>query len=263
MLSPYTRHYLPCQQTDSSYRRCKCPKWIQGTLADGRYLRKSAKTRSWEKAELQCRRLEDQSDPNKPEARPRTKITDAIQVFRDDEDSRHLSDSTLTKSRYFFEKQLKEWAQEEGLVYLDQVTPAHLTKFRASWGNAAQTTRRKHERLIAFFWFCVRMDWITKNPAIFLKRVRVEAIPTGYFTKEEFRALVDATHAYGNWRGGHDFEHRQDRLRALVLLMRWSGLAIKDAVTLERQRISDDGNLFLYRAKTGVPVYVPVASRRT
>jgi len=112
MLSPYTRHYLPSQQTDISYRRCKCPKWIQGALADGRYLRKSAKTRSWEKAELQCRRLEDESDPNKPEARPRTKITDAIQVFRDDEDSRHLSDSTLTKSRYFFETQLKEWAQE-------------------------------------------------------------------------------------------------------------------------------------------------------
>lgn len=39
---------------------------------------------------------------------------------------------------------------------------------------------------------------------------------------------------------------------------RWSGLAIKDAVTLERQRIDADGNLFLYRAKTGVPVYVPL-----
>jgi hypothetical protein len=30
----------------------------------------------------------------------------------------------------------------------------------------------------------------------------------------------------------HDYEHRRDRVRALVLLMRWSGLAIKDAVTL-------------------------------
>jgi integrase/recombinase XerD len=40
--------------------------------------------------------------------------------------------------------------------------------------------------------------------------------------------------------------------------MRWSGLAITDAVTLERTRLSDEGNLFLYRAKTGVPVYVPL-----
>ena len=50
MLSPYTRHYAPCKQVDISYRRCKCPKWVQGNLPDGRYLRKSAKTRSWEKA---------------------------------------------------------------------------------------------------------------------------------------------------------------------------------------------------------------------
>jgi hypothetical protein len=66
MLSPYTRHYAPCKQFDISYRRCKCPKWVQGNLPDGRYLRKSAKTRSWEKAELLCRRLEDgmrQSNP--------------------------------------------------------------------------------------------------------------------------------------------------------------------------------------------------------
>ncbi len=29
-------------------------------------------------------------------------------------------------------------------------------------------------------------------------------------------------------------------------------------MTLERERLSGDGNLFLYRAKTGVPVYVPL-----
>ena len=40
--------------------------------------------------------------------------------------------------------------------------------------------------------------------------------------------------------------------------MRWSGLAIQDAVTLERERLSEDDKLFLYRAKTGVPVQVPL-----
>src|ERR1035441_10981562 len=100
------------------------------------------------------------------------------------------------------------------------------------------------------------MDWIAKNPAIVLKRIKTSTVPTGCFTQEEFRALVDATYAYGDWRGGHDFEHRRNRLRALILLMRWSGLAMTDAVTLERERLSEDGDLFLYRAKTGVPVYV-------
>ncbi len=89
-------------------------------------------------AEILCRRLEDESDPDKPQARPRTKIADAIKSFRDDEDARQLTEGTLKKSRYFFETQLKEWAEMEKLVYLDQLTPALLTKFRAGWTNAAQ-----------------------------------------------------------------------------------------------------------------------------
>ena len=202
--------------------------------------------------------MEDVADPHKPNVQPRVEIAIAIQSFLEDEESRNLSKHTLKKSKFFFETQLMSWANRQKFVFLDQLIAAELTKFRATWGNASQTTRRKHERLIAFFWFCVRLDWMEKNPAILLKRVKVEATPTDYFTRDEFTKIVDATYAYGSWLGGHDFEYRRDRVRALVLTMRWSGLAIKDTVTLERTRIDKDGNLFLYRAKTGVAVYVPV-----
>jgi integrase len=47
------------------------------------------------------------------------------------------------------------------------------------------------------------------------------------------------------------------RIWAFVLLLRNSGLRIGDAVTLERSRITGD-KLFLYTAKTGTPVYVPL-----
>jgi integrase/recombinase XerD len=227
-------------------------------LHDGRFVRVSAKTRSWEKAEIKARAMEDVADPHKPSVRERITLEDAVQCFRDDEKSRHLSKDSRRKSEFFFEKQLKTWAHEQGFVFLDQLRPPELTKFRAAWGNGSATTRRKHERLVAFFWFCIRMDWLDKNPALLMKRVKIESKPTDYFPKKEFEALVDATYAYGNWLGGHDYEHRRDRVRALVLLMRWSGLAIKDAVTLERTRVDDDGSVFLYRAKTGVPVYVPL-----
>jgi integrase/recombinase XerD len=40
--------------------------------------------------------------------------------------------------------------------------------------------------------------------------------------------------------------------------MRWSGLAISDAVGLERSRLNENNELLLYRAKTGQPVYVPL-----
>jgi len=46
-------------------------------------------------------------------------------------------------------------------------------------------------------------------------------------------------------------------MRALVLLLRYSGLRIRDAATLSRN--STQGNkLFLYTAKTGTPVYCPL-----
>ncbi|WP_251106724.1 site-specific integrase [Alloacidobacterium dinghuense] len=45
----------------------------------------------------------------------------------------------------------------------------------------------------------------------------------------------------------------------MTLLMRWSGLRIRDAVTLERSRLQGD-SLLLYQAKTGTPVYVPLPS---
>ncbi len=56
----------------------------------------------------------------------------------------------------------------------------------------------------------------------------------------------------------YDIEKRGLRLRALVGLLRWSGLRIRDAVTLEKVKLLDNDDLFLYQAKTGVPVYVPL-----
>jgi integrase len=52
----------------------------------------------------------------------------------------------------------------------------------------------------------------------------------------------------------HNGRANAARLRTLVLLLRYSGMRIGDAVSLRVDRI--DGNrLFLYTAKTGTPVY--------
>ena len=73
------------------------------------------------------------------------------------------------------------------------------------------------------------------------------------------RRIIDATYRVCDDRGGlidTDSESRQ-RLRTMTLLMRWSGLRIRDAITLERHRLHGD-SLLLYQAKTGTPVYVPL-----
>jgi integrase len=47
------------------------------------------------------------------------------------------------------------------------------------------------------------------------------------------------------------------RTKALVLLLRHSGLRIGDAVTLSSERLDGD-KLFLYTSKAGTPVYCPL-----
>jgi integrase/recombinase XerD len=260
MLSVYTRHYPPCTQADSNYRRCRCPKWINGTLPTGMFIRVSAKTRSWEKAERKARMVEGYPDPHGQAALDpvlRVTIKQAVNDFLVDEEARQLAKTSTCQSKTLFRKQLLAWAQSVSLTFLDELTTEKLRDFRASWRNRALTTQRKHHRLNGFFDFCIENDWIHKNPSKRMKSVQVSADPTDYFTPAEFEKIVDATYAYGEWKGGRDFEHRALRLRALILLMRWSGLSILDAVTLERRRL-EGYRLLLYRHKTKVPVFVPL-----
>ena len=65
------------------------------------------------------------------------------------------------------------------------------------------------------------------------------------FSKEQMTAILAACHEYPDKYGAV-------RVRALVLLMRYSGLRIRDAVTLSRDRIRD-GKLFLYTPKPEPP----------
>src|SRR5437868_3201931 len=260
MLSVYTRHSQKCPHRDDiAWRRCRCPKWIQGTPSeDHEFVRTSAQTRTWEQAEAKARQMEEAARPGARKPAPAITITEAVAAYRADEAGRCLAKSTTNQSKTLFQVHLLAWAKDVGLTLLRELTTPNLVKFRATWGNGPNTTRRKHERLIGFFEFCIGNDWLDKNPALKMKKAEEKRVPTDYFTREEFHRIVDATYAYGDWRGGRDFHYRPERMRALILLMRWSGLAIRDAVALERDKLGADGKLFLYRAKTGVPVRVPL-----
>jgi len=155
------------------------------------------------------------------------------------------------------------WAKSQWLVFLDQLTTVKLREFRASWQNSALTTQRKHHRLNGFFNFCIDNDWLTKNPSKRMKGVHASSVPTDYFTLS-VEKNVDGTYAYGEWKGGRDFRHRASRLRALILLMRWSGLSILDAVTLERKRLPGLSPVALSPRGSGTGGrYVFVRSRRS
>lgn len=79
MLTVYTRHYPPCPQTDQNYRCCHCPKWIMGTIeSTGAFVRVSAGTRAWERAEKKARLMDtDAADPTPA----RVTVAAALEAF--------------------------------------------------------------------------------------------------------------------------------------------------------------------------------------
>lgn len=281
MLSIYTRHSSDCPRaSDKNWKRCRCPKWIWGALPNGDFVRRSAKTRTWEQAEEFRRELEAEADTYRsirspatttapaletpvvpvtpPPQRSRVTIESAVEKYLADAKSRDLEKSTISKLTTIFRKQLLAWAQGEGFTYLDELGLDAMKNFRATWEDGPLAKAKKQDRVVGFFWACVRRGYIVQNPCLDLGKIKVNQIPTDYFPQDEFARIIDATYVYGDPRGGFiPLEDLRLRLRVMTELMRWSGLRIRDAITLEKTRLMGD-SLFLYQAKTGTPVFVPL-----
>ena|ERR1035441_4528918 len=259
MMTLYRRHSKTCpKQSDRFYKRCQCTMWVEGT-ANGTYVRRSLKTGSWERAVDLARVIESAEDPAATPERKEEPVTilQAVTEYLADAKARELSDATIYKLDIFFRKQFLAWCKAEGYKLLREMDLRAIQSFRASWQDGAMAKKKKQERMTGFFWFCIRAGWITSNPTNNLGRISVTQTPTDYFTREEYEKLLDATYLYRENRGETIGGTNSTRMRTLLMLMRWSGLRIRDALTLERTRLIND-NLLLYQAKTGTPVYVPL-----
>ena len=291
LLSVFTRHTASCKfSKDRACRRCNCPKWVGGQV-NGYYFRQSAKTRQWAEAEVVRLKLEEalikglppfgtaaaadsatpiptpadppppaQTEvpgPRVPKPRPMVTVAQAVDAYLADAVSRSVESSTFKKLETIFRKQFLAWTRVEGIEYLEELDLDALLNFRNTWEDGPLAKQKKQSRVIGFFWSCVRRRYLSENPAVGLGKIKVVQIPTDYFPPDEFERIIAATYIRRGDRGGGDVKANQTRLRTMTLLMRWSGLRIRDAVTLERHRLNGD-SLLLYQAKTGTPVYVPI-----
>ena len=235
--------------------------WAEGTVA-GTYLRRSLKTKSWEKAQAKARKMEEAEDPAPPVREKPVSIEDAVTEYLADAKARDLAEATLYKLDIIFKKQFLAWAKSEGYALLRELDLRAVQAFRTTWKDGGLAKKKKQERLTGFFWFCIRAGWITTSPTLNLKRITVHQRPTDYFPRDEYAKILDATYRLDDGQQrSYDIEKRGERIRALTELMRWSGLRIRDSVTLEKTRLLPNDDLFLYQAKTGVPVYVPLPHR--
>ena len=164
------------------------------------------------------------------------KLSDTCAAFLDDARSRNLQPSTLDNYRAVL-GQLRDFAKERGLSEVSGIDPAALRAWRSSWKISPATHQLRLALLKRFFDFTVEAGWIAESPAAKLKPPKNDAPPTMPLTREEIRAMFASA-------GG------QSRERALLMLMRYSGLAIRDACTLRRDAV-DGPLLTMRRAKSG------------
>lgn len=234
--------------------------WVEGT-ANGTYIRRSLQTASWERAQGLALEIESADDPKAAPEKKEEPVTleKAVKEYLADAKARDLAESTLDKLKTIFEKQFLTWAKAEGYTLLREMDLRAVQSFRTTWKDGGLAKKKKQERLTGFFWFCIRAGWITTSPTLNLKRITVHQRPTDYFPREEYAQIIEATFRLDEGIGrAYDTEKRGQRMRAMVGLLRWSGLRIRDAATLEKARLLPNDDLFLYQAKTGVPVYVPL-----
>ena len=138
MLTPYRRHHPGCvKRGDRYWKRCRCPMWVEGTVG-GAYVRRSLKTKSWERAQAECNRLEEVRDPSPEKPRPvGVTIPDAVRAYLQDAKDRGLRESTLSKLDTIFRKQFLTWAAKRRFSRLTDLDVGALRDFRLlrSWSS--------------------------------------------------------------------------------------------------------------------------------
>jgi integrase len=253
MLTLYRRHIKSCphRERGRTWKRCKCPIWVDGTQ-HGIDIRKGLKTESWEEAEHKLRQIKE--SPSLTIGQPKT-IAEACMAYLEDAKSRHLASDTIRKQRNILDP-LQVFAVERGKTYLKHFMFEDVAAFRGTWTDQALSAKKKLERLRSFFWFCVRAGWINDNPAANLKPPKVTSCPTLPFSRDEIMRLLAACDRYTD-NYARTGQPNAKRLRAILLVLRYTGMRIRDAVQLDESRV-ERGKIFLYQQKTGEPVYVPI-----
>jgi integrase len=221
---------------------------------NGERIHKALGTCDWQRAQQLVRDLETETNCSdvRTQVGPIT-LNQAWLHFMADLDARKLNPATVRKYQ-LLQKQMKEFVAYKGLGFLSQLDIDTMGEFRNGWKDGALSASKKLERLRAFFRFAMKRKWITECPVSDLKAPKVLMKPTMPFTHEEMVRILEAVDAYCKETPANGRENAR-RLRAFILLLRYSGMRISDVVNLSAERFVGN-RLFLYTQKTGVPVHI-------
>jgi site-specific recombinase XerD len=212
---------------------------------NGKRVRKSLDTVSWGRGEEILR----ETDPN--ESHEKIMMATATERFLADCSSRKLATETYGK----YDLLCRELNHHFKGKPIRGISADDLARYRESWKMSAVSSGKKLERLRGFFRFCADRGWRKGNPAAGLKAPVAKHKPTLPLTKDDFEKILWACELFPTQ--GIYGKGNRIRVRAFVLLLRYSGLRIRDVVLLTDDKLVGN-KLMLYSAKTGVPVFIPL-----
>ena len=169
-------------------------------------------------------------------------IREACDAYLREIKARNLSKGSREGYESLF-RNLQAFADGTGIARIDALDRAAIRAWREQWKWAHSTQVRVLRQLQAFFGFLLQEGWIRESPIEGIRKPKADPRPTMPLSRDEMRALLAAA-------GPTSREH------ALLLLLRYSGLAIIDAATLRRDALEPSGELVLRRAKSGELVTV-------
>jgi integrase/recombinase XerD len=239
MLHIYRRHLVGCGKR-KRVSSCSCPIWVQGRL-HGEKMRKSLGIRNWESAQKIVRDME---------AKRTISVTvgDAWERFISDCKARGLSVETI----YKYELLKREMTTRMGATLISDVSVDLLSQYRESWKLGGAAAQIRIALLRRFFRFCVDRGWAEKNPASSISLPKVVRRQVQPFSEEEIRKIMEGIEKFRDAPPG-----RRAQLRAFILALRYTGLRIRDVVTMDRGKIFGT-ELAVRTHKTGAMVRLPL-----
>ena len=259
VITIFVRHSPDCKYRDDEFcKRCNCRKHLRWSSA-GKQYRKKAGTRSWVEAEEKKRELEGQLSGRVPEVKPEQEQRDTqacIDTFLQDKKVQGVTASVLGKYTRELAR-LREYCERNGIYTVQGITRELLSGFCATWPDlypSSYTRAKVRERVRSFLRYCYEVQWLPRIPT--LPKIKIEEPPTLPLSADEYARLLKAIKTTIT-------KDRQAQVHALIQLMRYSGLAIRDALTLKRTEIIEDKSRGLHRIvtarqKTGTHVSVPI-----
>ena len=261
VITVFVRHSAKCphRKRGEFFKGCKCWKHLRWSYAGTQY-RQAAGSKDWEGAMRERRKIEAEYEAQgQPRAGQPATIAQIVETFLRDKEGQNLNVGVLKKYRRELAR-FAEFCGKHGKEFLAYVGLPDLTDYRAEWEAeypSSRTRQKVQERLRSFFRYALNAGLIPRNPAAALSAIKVDVAPTLPLDAGQYQSLLDAVgEVFGD-------PIKAARIRALIRCMRCTGLAIGDAVGLERTAIKYDTakqitRVVTSRAKTGVDVSIPI-----